>query len=112
MKKTNPFQTVKLILNEPNDFILTKDEFIKNNKFIFGVYDGGGPDEPVSKYLIIPSDCYYSCADGTNTDKQIKCAAIGLNHNNIIYCTELIIDDETELIKFNITSDAIKWLFN
>lgn len=112
MKKTNPFQTVKLILNTSNDFILTKDALLKNNKFIFGVYDGGGPDEPVSKYLIIPSDCYYSCADEANTDKQIKCIVIGLNHNNILCCTELTIDDQTELIKFNNSSDAIEWLFN
>lgn len=112
MKKTNPFQTVKLILNTSNDFILTKDALLKNNKFIFGVYDGGGPDEPVSKYLIIPSDCYCSCIDEDKTDKQLKCIVIGVNNNNIIYYTELIIDDETELIKFNTTSDAIKWLFN
>ena len=112
MKKTNPFQTVKLLLNEPTDFILTKDELIKNNKFIFGTYDGGGPDEPVYKYLVIPSDSYYSYNINKNNDKQIKCAAIGLNHNNILCCTELTIDDQTELIKFNNSLDAIEWLFN
>lgn len=92
---------VRLVKNDNDDTIVSLTGLLKDELSLYGFYDGGGPDEPMDRYLIVLLD------NETSTPE-----AIGLTPNGqgILEAVHIKLDDNMELLRFKDSLKAIKWL--